>query len=326
MSVFATDGSKYNLPATDKIREKFDPESGLEYIGKGHFPQCLVSTVYDVFRRLPIARTVVSIKEASEREEAKKLLPFVPDNSVWLFDRGYPSYDLIQFLLNNFHGYFLFRCPAHSTFPAVEEFIKSNKHEDIIWIAPSNNFLKKISKKERKKCKAIKLRVIKLISPDGIVSVLLTNLYDKKKFQRKDIIHLYFRRWEIECYYRDEKVVMEIEKFHSRTINGILQELYSAMIMTVISRTLMILSSEIQSKGTKEYQFKNALKVLASEAAVLVPDNPEKAIMIFNEVLLGISRVKYYRPKEKRPSQPRVTKWPVKKWCLNKLNRLGINA
>lgn len=326
MSVFATDGSKFNLPATEKIREKFDPESGLEYIGKGHFPQCLVSTVYDVFRRLPIARTVVSIKEASEREEAKKLLPFVPANSVWLFDRGYPSYDLIQFLLDNFLGCFLFRCPASSTFSAVEAFIKSNKKEDIIWIAPSNNFLKKISAKDRKKCKTIRLRIIKLISPDGTISVLLTNLYDKKRFQRRDIIELYFRRWEIEGYYRDEKVVIEIEKFHSRTINGILQELFAAMIMTVISRTLMVLSSEIQSEGKKEYQFKNAIMALASEAAVLVPDNPKKAIDIFNEVLLEISRVKYYRPKEKRPSQPRVTKWPVKKWCMNKLKRLALNA
>lgn len=326
MSVFATDGSKFNLPATEEIREKFDPESGLEYIGKGHFPQCLVSTLYDVFRRIPIARTVVGIKEASEREEAKKLLPFVPPNSVWLFDRGYPSYDLILYLLNNSPGYFLFRCPAHSTFPAVEAFIKSKKQEDIIWITPSNNFLKRIPAKKRKNCKAIKLRVVKLISPDGTISVLLTNLYDRKEFPESDIIELYFRRWEIEGYYRDEKVVMEIEKFHSKTVNGILQELFAVMIMSVISRTLMVLSSEIQSEGTEEFQFKNAIMALASDAAVLVPDNPEKAIDIFNEVLLEISRVKYYRPKEKRPSQPRVTKKPVKKWCNNKLKRAAMIA
>ncbi len=321
MSIFATDGSKFDLPATEEIREKFDPESGLEYIGKGHFPQCLVSTLYDVFRRIPIARTIVGIKEASEREEAKKLLPFVPPNSVWLFDRGYPSYDLILYLLNNYLGYFLFRCPAHSTFPAVEAFIKSKKQEDIIWITPSNNFLKKIPAKKRKNSKAIKLRVVKLTSPDGTISVLLTNLFDRKEFSKSNIIALYFRRWEIEGYYRDEKVVMEIEKFHSKTVNGILQELFAAMIMTVISRTLMVLSSEIQSEGTEEFQFKNAIMALASDAAVLVPDNPEKAIDIFNEVIVEISRVKYYRPKEKRPSQPRVTKKPVKKWCNNKLKR-----
>lgn len=114
---------------------------------------------------------------------------------------------------------------------------------------------------------------------------------------------------------------MEIEKFHTKTVNGIFQELFAAMIMTVISRTLMVLSSEIQNNGIEEFQFKNAIMALASDAAVLVPDNPEKAIDIFNEVLLEISRVKYYRPKQKRPSQPRVTKRPVNKWCKSKLKR-----
>jgi hypothetical protein len=33
-------------------------------------------------------------------------------------------------------------------------------------------------KGQRKKLMAIKLRIIKLISPDGTVSVLLTNLFD----------------------------------------------------------------------------------------------------------------------------------------------------
>ena len=96
MSVFALDGSKYMLPATEEIRDDFDPSSGLENKGKGHYPQCLVSTVYDVFRRLPVARSVVG-NDNSEREEMKKLVSFVPPGSVWMFDRGYPSYESMLF-------------------------------------------------------------------------------------------------------------------------------------------------------------------------------------------------------------------------------------
>ena len=81
-----------------------------------------------------------------------------------------------------------------------------------------------------------------MVSPDGIVSVLLTNLYDTEKFPRQEIITLYFKRWEVESYYRDEKVVLEIEGFHGKTSNSIRQELFAAMIMSVISRTLMALS------------------------------------------------------------------------------------
>ena len=72
------------------LRKAFDPDSGLDHPGQGHYPQCLVSTVYDVFRRLPIARTVQSIAHANEREEVKVLLPRIPLGGVLLFDRGYP--------------------------------------------------------------------------------------------------------------------------------------------------------------------------------------------------------------------------------------------
>jgi len=318
MSVFAADGSKFILPATKEIREKFDPESGLEYPGKGHYPQCLVSTIYDVFRRLPIARTVVGIKESSEREELKKLLPYVPLNGVWLFDRGYPSYEIIHYLMKNYNGYFIFRCPASSTFSAVENFVKSGKKEDVIWIDPSKSYLSNISKKERQESKAIKLRVIRLESPDGTVSVLLTNLYDKKEFRRKEIINLYFRRWEVESYYRDEKITMGIEQFHGRTVNSILQELYASMIMSVISRIIMILTSEKKYSGEKEFQLKNTLVTIASDAALLVSKDPERALSVFEEVIAEISRVKYHRPKKPRKFAPRVSKTAENKWRKRK--------
>ena len=313
MSVFATDGSKYTLPATDTIRQEFDPHSGLNTPGKGHYPQCLVSTVYDVFRRLPIARTVVGIT-GSERQEAAQLLPFVPANSVWLFDRGYPSYNLFHLLTKKFNGYFVFRCPASCTFPAVEAFVKSGKPEAILWISPSNKALTKVSPCQRKRLKAIKLRAILLVSPDGTVSVLLTNLLDTVTFPRNEIIALYFRRWEVEGYYRDEKVTLEIENFHSRTVNGIRQELFAAMIMSVISRTLMIMAAEQFLVNGQECQFKHAILTLASEASLMVPDDPEEAVAIFQEVLSELARVKYYRPKLPRSSQPRLNKRPLNKW------------
>ena len=317
MSVFAFDGSKYDLPATDAIRKRFDPNSGLANPGRGHYPQCLISTAYDVFRRIPVARTVVSMQDANEREEAKLMIPYIPGGSVLLFDRGYPSYDLIHFLKKSYSGYFLFRCPASNTFPAVEKFIRSDVNESVIHIDPSSNFLKKTDNKIKSEAKQIKLRVIKLVSNDGTLSVLLTNLSAKKKFSAKMIIRLYFRRWEVENHYRDEKIYLEIEKFHTKTGNGIRQELFAVLIMTVISKTLMQLSPS----GETEPQFKNAVMTLADEAAILLPDDPQTAARIFREVLEEIARVKYYRPKTARPSQPRITKKANNKWCKDKVKK-----
>jgi hypothetical protein len=321
MSVFAFDGSKYDLPATEEIRKEFDPQTGFQYEGKGHYPQCLVTTAYDVFRRLPVARSVVSI-HGSEREEAQALLPSIPSGSVLLFDRGYPSYELIAYLRENYKGYFLFRCPAQSTFPAVEAFVASGRQEGFILIDPSNKYLQRLSRRQRKKAKVIQLRIIKLVSPNGPVSVLLTNLLNKANFRKEDILALYFKRWAIEDHYRNEKVVLEIEKFHGKSSNSIRQELFAVAIMSVIARTLMVLTDRVHGSGAAEFQFKNAIMTLAAEAAVLVPDDPQRAIQIFSEILNAISRVKYYRPKSPRPTQPRLTKRPPNKWCVGRRKKL----
>jgi hypothetical protein len=253
---------------------------------------------------------------SSERDEALKLIPFVPPNSVLMFDRGYPSYEMILSAKINYNGNFIFRCPATSTFPAVDEFIKSGENDGIIFITPSNKYKNKVAKGQRKKLKSIKLRIIKLISPDGTVSVLLTNLFDT--IPTGQIRALYFRRWEIENYYRDEKVTLEIEKFHSRKINGILQELFAVMIMSVIARTLMALAQESLLREPLQPQFKHAIMTLAAEAAIFLPQSPLSAVGIFDELIDEMVRVKYYRPKEPRPGKPRLTKRAENKWCRSK--------
>ena len=85
--------------------------------------------------------------------------------------------------------------------------------------------------------------------------------------------------------------------------------------------TLMVLTSRILSQRNGEYQFKNAIMTLASEAAV--PDDPQRALEIFYEILHAIVRVKYYRPKKRRPTQPRVTKRPPNKWCVGRREKLS---
>ena len=310
LSVFAIDGSKYHLPASKALRQAFDPDSGLDHPGKGHYPQCLVSTVYDVFRRLPIARTVRPMAQANEREEVKALLPHIPSGGVLLFDRGYPSYDLIDYLSRHYLGYWLFRCPAQSTFPAVEAFVRSGQTEAMITLEFSTT-------------QTLTLRAIRLTSPDGTLSVLLTNLIGGAPFSAEAIIALYFRRWGVETHYRDEKSSMEIETFHSETVNGIRQELFAILIMAVIARILMRLTTDPDHPSRAEPQFKHAIITLANEATVLTPQCPELALMIFRELLNEIARVRYYRPKTPRPSQPRVSKKPINKWQVDKSKRMA---
>ncbi|CDH45534.1 MAG: hypothetical protein IPL59_16040 [Candidatus Competibacteraceae bacterium] len=70
----------------------------------------------------------------------------------------------------------------------------------------------------------IRLRALRLRSPDGELSVLLTHLEDPVRFPTAAITALYFRRWAVEIHYHDEKTSLDLETFHSPTENGIRQE------------------------------------------------------------------------------------------------------
>ena len=323
-NVIAFDGSKYTLPASAELREVFDPQSGLDKPGKGHYPQCLVSTAYDVFRRIPVARTVMPIHQASEREEVKRMLPQIPSHSILLFDRGYPSFDLIKYLDKHYDGFYLFRCPASSTFPAIERFVQSGDSEGIVWIDPTSSFLSSQPKEQRDEVTPIMLRAVRLESPDGTVSVLLTSLINTTAFPADSIVELYFRRWEVESYYRDEKVFLGLESFHSKTENGIRQELFAVMIMSVIARLMMVFEPAPCPQQKSRPQFKNAVMALAADAALLAPERPELAIAIFREVLNEIARVRYFHPKKQRPPQPRVCKASINKWKQGRADKLAV--
>lgn len=312
LSVFAVDGSKFQLPASDALRAEFDPDSGFDHVGKGHYPQCLVSTAYDVFRRIPVARTVQPTGEANEREEAKALLPHIPAGGVVLFDRGYPSYDLLAHLRAHYDGYWVVRSPATSTFPAVEAFMQSGQTEAVITLTPP-------------KAESFSLRAVRLTSPSGELSVLLTNLPDDARFDADAIIDLYFRRWAIEVHYRDEKTSLGIETFHSKTVNGIRQELFAILIMAVIARVLIIMATDPKRPAAARPQFKHAMITLAKDAAFLAPRRPSVALTIFSEVLKEIARVCYYPPKQPRPPQPRISKQPINKWQVDRKKR-GADA
>lgn len=311
MHVLAIDGSKFDLPATEEIRQEFDPQSGLGVPGKGHYPQCMISTLYDVFRALPLARTIAPYRSC-ERQEALKLLKWAPRGSLILFDRGYPSYDMFLHLTEHFSGHFLMRCKAGTLASAVvATFLRGGQREAIIQIAPPQSR----SAAERKSLPTLRLRALRTHDVDGNPIVFLTSLLDREAIPYDEVLELYFKRWAVEVYYREEKVVQDIERFHSRTAQGIKQELFAVMVLTVISRTMAVLSETLHALPPGRVQRKHAALALAREAALLTPSNPAQALRLFDELLGEMARIKYHAPKRPRAPAPRISKASRNKWA-----------
>jgi hypothetical protein len=267
MSVFAIDGSQYQLPASDEIREEFESPSTLSAQSKSHYPHALVSTAFDVFRRFPVAR-IVDKSHGSEREHALALLDAIPKGGVVMMDRGYPSFEMLKNVAHKYaEGFFVMRSSGSQIFKAVEQFLKGRQQEARVSIPPSKKFH---SRNPGQNHPAMMLQIIRLQSPDGTVSAILTNL-PCSQHSAQDIINLYYRRWEVENYYRDEKDSMCIQTIHSKSANGVRQELFCSTIVSVVARIMVMLCSMQEMPERAEPQFKNAL---SDDIAILVTNQP----------------------------------------------------
>jgi hypothetical protein len=319
MNVLAIDGSKYSLPASDRLRRHFDPTSEPGNPHKGHYPQCLVSTLFDVLRRMPVARSVTDC-HGSERDEALALLDEAPSNSLIIFDRGYPSYAMLRDLMGRAGLHFLMRCPGKQTFLPVARFLRDGKSEALIRIGPSNKEYARTPRELREALPFLTVRVIRMVSPDGTVSALLTDRIDTEAEGADEFIELYRTRWAVETQYRDEKREMEIERFHGKTPNSVLQEMYAVAIVAVIARLLSVLVDET-AQGAGTCQLKNACVTLAHGAALLTVTDPATAARRLEDLLEQIAGVRYYAPTRARPNRPRITKRPANKWIEGRAKR-----
>ena len=101
-----------------------------------------------------------------------------------------------------------------------------------------------------------------------------------------------------------------IETFHSQTGNGIRQELFTILLMTVLTHTFLVFKTDPAQPARTQPQFKHSMITQASEAALLTPTCLEVGLAKFQERLREIAHYCYYRPKMPRPLAPRISKAP----------------
>lgn len=192
-----------------------------------------MSELYDIENELSISAKLSHYK-SSERQLAKenieKMLSFGHNQikNLILFDRGYPSLDLITFL-NKKNIDFLMR--LNNSFWQQE--VKMVESDDEI-----NVIIDKNRKKELKKQglsfetgDSVSFRVIKFKLDSGEEEILITNI-SKDKLGVDEAKELYFKRWGIETRFNILKNKLEIENFSGEKPLLIEQDFYAAQFIS----------------------------------------------------------------------------------------------
>lgn len=253
--LLAVDGSRLTLPFTKELKYIYGQTKNQSDTG---VVQARVSVLYDVINNYVIEGILSPLKVGEGRLAIQHLL-HVKEHDLVIYDRGYPSFNLIYEHLK-LKSNFLMRVKIGFS-NVTKEFIKSGKLTQIVDIQPGQH--KELTDKEYTKNTSIKVRLVRVELPSGEVELLITSLLDSKKYSNKIFKELYFKRWGVETFYDELKNKLKVEHFSGYSNQSILQDFYAALFVSNV-QTLIVseITDEIkiQTKDTKyEYKVNNSL-------------------------------------------------------------------
>lgn len=215
---FAIDGSIHQLPRHKGTADHFGTNAS------SAIPEARVSALCDVLSNFLI-HTEISSNKVDERTLAKKHLDFFlkykKSKDVVIFDRGYPSKGMIDYLHKNKIKYII-RLPKN-----YNKTIQNSTENDFFITIDGHRF-----------------RVIQMVLDSGEKEILATNL-GRKAFLWHEFKELYHFRWAIETRYDTLKNKLRVETFSGKTVTAVLQDFYATMYLANVTSAVKLVTDEM---------------------------------------------------------------------------------
>jgi hypothetical protein len=206
LRIYAIDGFEVSLPRTKEILKRHFRGRALSDHREMYYPRMYLGHCYDVLSG--VTKDLKFHHLLDEITDAEEMVPALEANSLTLYDRLYFCGRLIQ-AHKSAGNYFLTRC-KRGGFLEVQKFFESPKKRATVEIG------------------GVVIHLIKM-KPPGAEDTLVfaTNLL-LSWVEEQLILRLYGLRWEVEVSFKDLLETMKLEQWHSKSLNGVLQEIYAA--------------------------------------------------------------------------------------------------
>lgn len=217
---------------------------------------------------------------------ARGMVGALEKNSLTIYDRLHSGYD--TFLSHHEAGSFYLvraRTDGNGVHTEVREFLRSASKSKIVeWRA--------LPGERRQKRLTMRVRLVKIRHPKTKrVYVFITNL-SEDLFSNRTIGQMYRRRWEVETAFKDLTVTGAKlgKQWHSRKLNGILQEIYALLWLSNAVRRQMRANENAKAEDLlkREYRrsnFKLALSFVLDSIGLLVSGHVGKFFELVNALI-----------------------------------------
>jgi len=292
------DGTHIVVPRTRSTLHSF-PRPSNQWL-RTHYPQALAVMAVDLIKRLPL-EWVLLAKGTAERAGAQVLSAVLKVGDVVIMDRGFPARWLLkEFLARQIDVVMRMTTSKANGWPEVQSFLASRQDEAVVEV--------RIDAK-----RTIPMRLIRRAFRTGRpkkhqkaeTMVVLTTLMDAQQFPREEILRLYSARWGVETMFREIKVDLDLERFHSRSLVGIEQELATALIWIALTSAIQHLAENELPEGRMVYRTDCSHVAEMAVNAALLGNDPWATIEKF---LPDVQRY-HHLPRTGR-SEPRHSKSP----------------
>lgn len=132
----------------------------------------------------------------------------------------------------------------------------------------------------------------------------VTNIFEVR-FNPQLIYDLYAQRWQIEIFFNLIKNVLSLENIISKTKNGIMIEIYSALIFYLFTRIIIALAAQKTGRSIHEFSFERAHKLirgfLLSHFHQFLQPSLLAVEHLFQRLISIVARMALPQSKHKRP-------------------------
>ncbi len=317
----AIDGTSFFTPRSDELLLHFSPRKTKAEEGETHYPYGLCVAAINVFTGQPV-RAIVNDYRASERALLKAMISGFGPGDLALLDRGLGGIQ-VYLEFERHKQLFVHRAKTGGDRVAsyIQAFLASEEKQRAVELTVTDD--------ETHATGALRLRLVRGPNDsEGKPIVFVTNLLSPKHYPRQDILSLYKRRWSVETLYGRVKNLLNLEQFHARSYNGIMQEIFANLLilsLTAVAVIAVVEEDEVDIEATLP-SFKNAAESIRRNLFSVIDHRIEGITpkKLMKQILEEVRAVMYtIRPGR---SYARVSMQPIKSWNLKKSAKLKAFA